>query len=111
MGCVLVHLILLRLHRIYTRRVGFCAANLNHPLGVSSVFSLSVAFLLFFRVSAEPSVGPACRLCLLFSSVSASRLPLTFLFGSAFVFSSSLGRSVWFGRASLSLSLFCVVFG
>ena len=78
-GLVLVLLILLRLDRIHTRPLGLRAGNLIPPMDIVSVlvvcrrlFSLSVfAFLIFVRVTAELSAGPAWRLA------CSSLLPLS----------------------------------
>lgn len=79
MGFVLVRLILLRLDRTYTRRVGLRAANLNDPVGVLSVLSV----LFFCR-----RLSSFCLLC----SFVLSR-----------VFSRAFG---WPGVSSLSSRLF-----
>ena len=107
MGFVFVMLILFRMDRVHTRLVSLRAVNSSLPVGVLSVASflskslyLSLLFV-FSRVTAEHSAGPAC--CLLFSilfSLSASCLPLTFVFGSPLVFSSfSRPLSPWFRRS------------
>ena len=84
MGFVLVHLTLLRLDRIRTRHIGLRAANLNYPVGVSSVYCPRSSFSLSFspfcpgsRAGCLPLVGVCARVlvrlfwlsvCLLFSS-------------------------------------------
>ena len=119
----MVHLISLRLNRIRTRRIDLRAVNLNYPVGVSSVYGycpcLSLPLSPFLSglargLSAPPWVfAPVCLSgclgCLfVFSSLplSASRRPLTFVFGSALVsslFSRPLNLSL--GRTSISLTL------
>ena len=77
MGFVLVLLILLRLDRIHTRLDSLRAANSSLPLGalsVASFLSLCVLFVVFPRVTAEHSVGPAC--CFFLSFAFSSLLSL-----------------------------------
>ena len=94
MGFVLVHLILLRLNRTHTRRLGLRAANLNYPVGVLSVcvycrrlfsFSLFVfgvclsSLLLLSPLSAvrpvtRPHVSLSLSLSLFLSRLSCPRV-------------------------------------